>query len=275
MPRLSSLLTKSCGGPANWLYENTRTMSVIDSLEPWLKGAVGPVVGYALGLATPYGRRLLRIARKQPDLQIHVEHDPAIIFANAARNTVGCPMFVPGATESLNPGSTQDAFAIRRWALEHDGIPAGNDSVEITLTAWEKLDVVVDAVTINCQEIPVADGVVVMAMVGGASIERRRLNVELTSFGARAEYVSVIDDSTNFSFKLASGDTAKVYLNVMAAPWSNDQERAYEWTADLHLLVNNKRKTITIADNGLPFEFARANAGPRMLWDGAVWSPFN
>lgn len=142
------------------------------------------------------------------------------------------------------------------------------------MTAWEKLDVIVDAVTITCREIPIPDGIVVMAMVGGASIEQRRLNVELASFGARAEYVAVTDDSTNFSFKLASGDTAKIYLSVTAAPWSNDQERAYEWTADLHLLVNNKRKTITIGDNGKPFEFARADAGPRLLWDGAAWSTF-
>ncbi|MFN6544472.1 hypothetical protein [Mycolicibacterium nivoides] len=244
-------------------------MSVVDTVEPWLKGAIGPVVGYVLGLATPYGRRFLRFARKQPDLQIHVEHDPAIIFANAPRNTVGCPMFVPGSSESLNPGDTNDAFVIRQWALEHDGIPALTDSVEVTLTAWEKLDVVVDAVTINCREIHVPEGIVVMAPVGGADIHRKRLNVELSAHGARAEYVPQNDDSTNFSFKLDSGDTAKIYLSVSGAKWST--ERAYEWTADLHLLVNNKRKTITVGDNGMPFEFARRDAGPMTLWNGSEW----
>ncbi|WP_124712629.1 hypothetical protein [Mycolicibacterium nivoides] len=246
-------------------------MSILATVEPWLKGAIGPVVGYVLGVATPYGRRFLRTARRQPDLQIHVEHDPAIIFANAPRNTVGCPMFVPGSTVSLNPGDTQDAFAIRQWALEHDGFPAITDSVEVTLTAWEKLDVVVDAVTINCRQIPIPDGIVVMAPVGGADIHRKRLNVELAAHGARAEYVPLNDDSTNFSFKLGSGDTAKIYLNVSAAKWSSESERGYEWTADLHLLVNNKRKTITVGDNGTPFEFARRDAGPMTLWNGSEW----
>jgi hypothetical protein len=187
-------------------------MSVLDTVEPWLKGAIGPVVGYALGVATPYGRRFLRLARKQTDLQIHVEHDPAVIFANAPHNTVGCPMFVPGSTETLNPGGIRDAFAIRRWALDHDGIPAGMDSVEVTLTAWEKLDAIVDAVTINCREIPLPDGIVVSAVIGGASIERRRLDVELSSYGPRAKYVAASDDSTNFSFKLSGGETAKNLL---------------------------------------------------------------
>jgi hypothetical protein len=156
-------------------------VSLVDAIEPWLKGAIGPVVGYALGVATPYGRRLLRLARKQPDLQVYVEHDRAIIFANALGNTVGCPMFVPGSAENLAPGAIRDAFDIRQWALERDGIPAVSDSIEVTLTAWEELDVIVDAVTINCQTIPIPDGIVVMAPVSGADINRRRLKVELAS----------------------------------------------------------------------------------------------
>jgi hypothetical protein len=58
---------------------------------------------------------------------------------------------------------------------------------------------------------------------------------------------------------------------VIAASWSNEQERAYEWTVDLHLLVNNKRKTITVGDNGKPFEFARATGGATQLWTGSGW----
>jgi len=110
-----------------------------------------------------------------------------------------------------------------------------------------------------------------MAPVGGADINRRRLNVELAAFGSCAEYFAPEDDSTNFSFKLGSGDTAKIYLRVIAAKWSNERDRAYEWTADLHLLVNNKRKTITVGDNGKPFEFARSDAGPMKLWNGSEW----
>ncbi|AKC39914.1 Uncharacterised protein [Mycolicibacterium phlei] len=246
-------------------------MSILDTVEPWLKGAVGPAVGYGLGLATPYGRKLLRLARKQPDLQIHVEHDPAIIFANAPHNTVGCPMFVPGSTDSLNPGGVRDAFSIRQWAVDHDGIPAGTDSVEVTLTAWEEVDAIVDAVTVNCREISIPAGIIVSGVVGGASIERRRLDIELSSFGPCAKYVAVNDDSTNFSFKLSSGGTAKIYMNVIEAPWSDERERAYEWTVDLHLLVNNKRRSITIGDNGKPFEFVRAPGGATVLWTGSGW----
>ena len=33
------------------------------------------------------------------------------MFANAANNTVGCPMFVPGSTETLSPYGVQGAFA--------------------------------------------------------------------------------------------------------------------------------------------------------------------
>jgi hypothetical protein len=54
------------------------------------------------------------------------------------------------------------------------------------------------AVSINCREIPAPDGIVAMAMAGGASIERRRINVKLASFGPTAEYVGVTDNSTNF-----------------------------------------------------------------------------
>jgi hypothetical protein len=58
---------------------------------------------------------------------------------------------------------------------------------------------------------------------------------------------------------------------VTAAKWSDERDRAYEWTADLHLhlLVNNERKTITVGDNGKPFEFARRDAGPIELWNGS------
>lgn len=246
-------------------------MSILDTLEPWLKGATGAVVGYTLGLATTHGPRLWRKIKGKDELQVYVEHDPAIIFANAPQNTVGCPMFVPGSPDNLNPGTITDAFAIRQWALEHDGIPASTDSVEVTLTAWDKLDVIVDAVTISCRPISVPNGIVVMAGVGGADIHRTRLDVQLASYGPKAEYVATVDNSTNFSFKLASGDTAKIYLKVAAASWASKEDRAYEWTADLHLLVNNKRKTITVGDNGTPFEYARFDAGPQLLWDGVAW----
>lgn len=246
-------------------------MSWIDTAESWLKGGVGPVVGFVLGLASAHGPTLWRRIKGKSDLQVYVEHDPAIIFANAPRNTVGCPMFVPGSPDDLSPGPNQDAFSLRRWALEHDGIPAGADFVEVTLTAWQKLDVVVDAVEVNCREISIPDGFVEWPTVGGADIHRRRLDVRLASCGSRAEYVDPTGSTPNFSFKLSSGETAKIHLNAATANWGNEQERAYEWTVDLHLLVNNNRKTITIGDNGKPFELVRSEAFPTRSWDGSSW----
>jgi len=180
-------------------------------------------------------------------------------------------MFVPGSPDDLSPGPNQDAFSLRRWALEHDGIPAGADFVEVTLTAWQKLDVVVDAVEVNCREISIPDGFVEWPTVGGADIHRRRLDVRLASCGSRAEYVDPTGSTPNFSFKLSSGETAKIHLNAATANWGNEQERAYEWTVDLHLLVNNNRKTITIGDNGKPFELVRSEAFPTRSWDGSSW----
>jgi len=249
-------------------------MSLWGNVEPWLKGGVGPVVGYGLGLATPYGRRIWRWVTRKPDLRMYVEQDPSIIFANSPENWIGSATFVPIIKDELPSDNPKTNFAIREWAMGLGGIPAGSHEIEVTLTAWEKLDVVVDAMKVEARAWTVPDGVILTYPVGGASIEKRRLQVELATFGPAAKYVDPRgdSDSQNFSFHLTGGEVAKIHLGVTAAPWADETIAGYEWTAKLFLLVNNKRRTLTLDDNGNPFRFVRAGAHPMYMWLGE-WQP--
>ncbi len=220
-------------------------MSFWATVEPWIKGAVSPLVGYALGLATPPASTAWRKIRRKPDLRLYIEQDPSVIFADAPENWISAPTFVPRPFEELPAGNPTTNYALREWAMDLGGIPADTHEIELTLTAWQKLDVVIDAMIVDVREFPVPDGVVLAYAVGGAAIERRRLNVQLATFAPAVRQVHPHNQSGSeaFSFKLSGGETAKIHVSATAASWADSQQSGYEWTANLLLLVDNKQQT--------------------------------
>ncbi len=221
-----------------------------------------PFVTFFLGVLTSNSRRLWRWARRKDLVQIHVESDPEIIYANA-RNWVTFPQFVPLREEDL-PELPKKTLALGRWAKNLGGLPAWTDELQVTITAWDDLTVVVDALRVEARPRAIPDGVIVLIAVGGASLVPRQLDVRLSTLGSTVTPRSAgsYEESDGIAMELKGGDTQRFSLCVQQLEYGDDDVEAYEWTALLDLLVANKRRTITIDDKGKPFVLVKQDKRP-------------
>lgn len=231
-----------------------------------------PFVTFGLGVVVERWGKLTRRLLRKPPVQIHVETDPRIIYANVPSNWVAAPMFVPLPPDRLGDPPGLQAMSVREWAIPRGGVPCGFQSLQVTLAAWQDLQVVVDAVRVEAKQATLPDGVVVGAQVGGASVERRRIEVELSTWAPSARYVEQGGtDMPNFAFQLSGGEVGRIHIDARVGDYDSDDVFAFDWVLYLDLLVDNSRKTVRIDNNGHPFRLARFDARPMYLASPNGW----
>ncbi len=220
-----------------------------------ISGAVLGVGGYL------WGTQRLALRRRVQHLdavQIFIEHDPEIIYANTP-NWVSFPYFIPGRTPAdLPPPPRGSGKSWWSWAKQLQGEPSGFDEMQVTITAWEDLRVVVDALRVEVLSTGVEPpGTTVMCPVGGASLVNRQLDIRLSTFASTVtpRQAGSGEPSEPFAFHLGPGELSRFSLWV--SPAEGATEDWFKWRATLDLLVNNTRRSVEISDSGSPFVLHR------------------
>ncbi|OBA84679.1 hypothetical protein A5642_25865 [Mycolicibacterium mucogenicum] len=221
--------------------------------------SIPPFITFLLGLLVGNWRKIRRLIGRKDPIQVFVERNPAIIYANMP-DWITFPQFVPldRHTQSEPPKNT---LALWGWAKALGGSPAWFDEMQVTLAAWADLDVVVDSLRVSARAHQVPGGVVALKPVGGASMQPTQLDVVLGTFSTTVtpRRAGSGEPRDWFAFQLKAGDVQRLLIHVSDNPEQDADVAAYEWTAFLDLIVNNKRKTVEITDGGKPFVLVRRN----------------
>jgi hypothetical protein len=242
---------------------------VISANGAWLADAasktVTPLVTFGLGYTTARWGRISRWIRRIDPVQVHIEPDPEIIYANLP-NIISFPQFIPCERTAV-PSAPDKPLALYKWAKELGGSPAWAFDLQVTITAWDELDVVVDTLRVEAVERKIPSGVVVVKGVGGAAIQREQLDVKLstTACTVTPRRAGSGTEFNGFAFQLKPGEVQRFLLHVSPKDDTDQPVDAYEWTAFLDLLVQNRRKTIQINDHGKPFVLVKREAR-RTVW---------
>lgn len=223
--------------------------------------------GYVFGQRSSIRRTILR---RDPIL-VHVEQDPGIIYGNMPA-WIGFPYFVPRQADDIPPPPSGQGIgpltAWWQWSKQLDGYASGFVDLQVTLTAWDDLTVLVDRfrVTANSVDSPEI-GTTVFRPVGGADITLRQLDVKLNTFVSRVTPRAAGSgvEVSPFAFELKAGETERFLLHVEAG----DDAECYEWSGFLDLLVNSKRKTVEIDDDGGKFRIRKMASFYN--WRDGVW----
>ena len=75
-----------------------------------------------------------------------------------------------------------------------------------------------------------------------------------------------------FAFHLKPGEVQRFLLHVHTPYDGSESVDAYEWNGLLDLLIENKRRTIEINDNGEPFVLVNAHRYRDLWWMGGGWT---
>ncbi|MDJ0440610.1 hypothetical protein [Rhodococcus qingshengii] len=212
-----------------------------------LNAAIATVVGIILStlLAWKFWKPIWRKLSKQSPIHVHIETDSRVIFANLRYDWITFSQFVPLTHSELPPPPGGFATEMGAWAKELGGFPACHCNYDVTITAKEDMHVVVSALRVQAKSVPLPAGCIVTRGVGGASMEFRRIQVDLDSSNTRASWVERGGAPGDpFDFQLSPGESAKFNLLVDAA--NLEDVDMYEWWGTLELLVKGKRKTVRV-----------------------------
>jgi hypothetical protein len=230
------------------------------------------LIGYVWGSHRQALKR--KVLGRQP-IHVHIEQDPDIIYANDP-NWVSFPYFFPNRSAGDIPPPPQGkCTAWWKWARELGGEPAGLMELQVTITAWEDLRVIVDALRIEIVSTPTPPiGTTVVCPVGGADLVHQQLAVTLSEFASSVipRAAGSAEATNNFAFSLGPNETCRFSLSVTP---SDEPIQCYEWVALLDLLVNNERKTVTVDNDGRPFVLHTEGFRDAHRWDGENWKPYS
>jgi hypothetical protein len=119
--------------------------------------------------------------------------------------------------------------------------------LEITLVGASSATVVLDDLRVKTVSRREPTGIALNCLVGGADITPRSLVVDLDF---EPGVVTYEDDGGEpagaFSFSLVKGEVERFHVRASTSA-------RVEWTAELLLLVDGRRQTIALTDNGQPF----------------------
>ncbi len=211
---------------------------------------IGGLLGVLLGaFVRPLSARLERLARsvwRESPLLVHVEQDPAIIW-------VGTPDWVPFSVyfrEVLHlPPPPDDRTEWLAWAKRQGGKDVFVTQLSVTMQAKTDVAVVVEGVRAKSRTRPVTEGYVVTRPTGGAGLSPRHFSVDLdwgpdpvvTFYGDGGEPAPVP------TMRIAAGDIERFQI------WAEASQGWHDWSLELLLLVEGRRMTVPINNNGAPF----------------------
>lgn len=147
----------------------------------------------------------------QPPVHVHVETDPAIIYAGAP-NWVGSGWVIPGAHDpvELGPAPTDVCRDWRSWMKPRGAYDGWETELKITLVGASPATVVLDDLRVKTISRREPTGIALNCLVGGADITPRSLVVDLDF---EPGVVTYEDDggepAGSFAFSLAKGEVER------------------------------------------------------------------
>ncbi|MBW0090649.1 hypothetical protein I4I73_17460 [Pseudonocardia sp. KRD-184] len=184
---------------------------------------------------------------------IHVERDPAIIWHDAP-DWVGFQVYVDDPTRFAGPTPSERTKWLR-WMKARNAVDAYTTPLQVTIQARTEAAVVIEGLLLKRhRSVPLSSGaILVRAPAGGADLEPRRFEVHLDRELVDVDWLlSTGNPGRPPSLVLAAGDIERFHIWATTSHDSEDAVR-HEWTVELLLLVEGKRQTEVIDDDGKPF----------------------
>jgi hypothetical protein len=233
--------------------------------------ALGAIIGYIINeiLSRLLGASDRHQARQNP-LMVHVETDPAVIWAGMPP-WIGARFLIPPDADISSPPASCPHW--RSWAHALGGVDAHLTQARITLTAKQELLVVVDGLRVNVHErksVPPWRSVI--CAVGGASISPRRAEIRLSQADQpTVDWAAGDGDIVGIpTFSVSSSEAEMLHV------WAYVDDEWVVWTAELLVLVDGRRQVVNISNNGKPFvtSGSRGAASEHMWASGSDrWVP--
>lgn len=234
--------------------------------------SVGVVIG--VGLTTIVGWLVSHLAPgvfaaliKRPPVRIHVEVDPANMYAGSP-NWVGSSWVLPPelAPDELGNPPTAICRDWRSWMWTKGAFDGDYTEIRVTLQGAAESTVLVDGLRVFAIEHSQPVGNCVACPVGGADITPRSILVDLDWDPGVVTYS---DDGgaagDRFTFALSKGEVESFNIRARTAQFR------CRWTATLLLIVDGARQAIHLDDDGEPFRTSATNGLPRWTWSGDDW----
>lgn len=225
-------------------------------------------IGFLAGsLLRPGLARLERISRRlwnEDPLIVYIESDPEVIFANAP-DWECFTRWLPDARDLALTGLPEGRWDWLRWVKDRGGQDAQTSKLGVTLQAKTEAAVIVDAVRVNVsrKDTP-AGGIVLTRSVGGADLTELFITIYLDagSEDPQNPLMWLGGDGMPKSRVLAAGDVERFQIIAEAkSGW-------FEWTLELHLLVEGRRVIRKVDDGGRPFVTVGADGMDHLYSDG-------
>ena len=243
----------------------------LNRLTAEIRREVRPIfVGVVVGVATLFvtegwkvGVWAFHLVWPPDPLAITVERDPRIIDSTLPYDWERYDYVVSEPASRLPrppDGMCRERF---RWARGLNGIDANRSKIRVYLKGKSAEEVVIDGASVSLKrQPPPRRGTHVLCPVGGATLNPVHLFIDLDK--GQARYGRSGERRTPFLFSVAKGETEVIDVQAHA------RRHDVEWTLELSALVGEKRKAITVDDDGRPF---RTSAPPpaTAYWDGKHW----
>lgn len=232
----------------------------------WLLAALGgAVIGWAANHFLP---GVWRSITRTPPIQVFVEVDPAIIWAGSPP-WLGASYVVPNLRGLGKPPSSF-CPEWHGWLRDRGAVPGAEMEIEVTLSASTEVTVVIDGVrakVVRKRERP--SWIHLLCAVGGADLIPRHVSIDLDGFDPPATVFRDHDlNPTEWPrLSLSKGEVEKLSLRATA------NTHDIEWKAEILAIVDGKRRTFTIDENGNPFRTCATEGLPRHMWTGVEWEP--
>lgn len=200
-------------------------------------------------------------------LEIHIETDPALIFAGAM-NWVPSAWVLPSAQspEEVGAPPTDVCRDWRRWMKPRGAYDGWWTEIQITLVGASDSTVVVDGIRARVEQRHDPVGIALTCPVGGADITVRGIALDLDVEGGLVTYEDDGGEPARaFAFSLRRGEVERFHIRAR----SSDQVL---WKAELLLIVNGKRQTVTVDDDGALFRTSSVEKLTTWAWTQGKWS---
>lgn len=229
---------------------------------------IGAIVGWAGNHFLPL---LWRRLTGRSAVDIHVETDPGVFLAGDP-NWDAFGYIVPRPLSDLGPPPGHICRDWHVWATKQGGIPAGWSRVRLALSGHLDATVLVDQVRIQIEKRrPQGEGVYVRCRTGGADAVPRGFSVDLDTDPPSVSHVDPGGEPiyAPLAISVAKGEVEIFEIQARA------RGEVIEWTAELAVVVNGKRKILPVSNRGSAFLTGGTEGLSPHEWSGTEWQEIN
>lgn len=224
---------------------------------------VGAVLGWLISYLMP---GLIRFVTRRGPLDVHVEDDPANIWAGEPP-WVGGRYVMPDGDLPDPPGTFCPEWWA--WAREAGGVDADETHLRVSLVGSTDVTIVIDGLRAKIHETSQVSGQVAQCAVGGPEGAPRHFQIRLDDFAS--PIVTYVDEFGEYAstpaLRVAKGEVELLHIVALA------EDARVEWTGELLAVVNGKRQVIPLRpSHGRHFVTSATEGLNARCWMGEGWS---